>query len=107
MEDKKVLMMTRVKTNWKSIDEFNEYWGRTNLPFWTENGAKHLGSFVNHVGAARNEIVRLFQFENLSTWNAFMELRESLFQSEEGKKAFQTTIGFVEQIEETIWISVY
>ena len=68
---------------------------------------KHLGSYANHMGAKKAEIVRLFEFENLSAWNKFMEVRESMFRSEQGKQAFQTTIGFVHDIEESTWISVY
>jgi hypothetical protein len=107
MKEAKVLMITRVNTIWKTLDEFNKYWGESSLSFWTENGAKHLGSYLNHTGARRSDIVRLFEFDSLSAWNKFMELRESMFKSEEGKQRLQNIIEFVHDIEESVWISIY
>ena len=108
MPDKKVLMITKVDAVWGKLDEFNESWEKTNLPFWLENGARHIGSFVNYLGGPKSQIVRLFEFDNLSHWDRFMQLRESMFDSEQGREAMKKgVLPFVESIEETIWISVY
>lgn len=89
------------------MDEFHEYWQRENLPFWTEHGARHIGSYVNYLGAQKSQIVRLFEFENLSHYNRFMELRESMFDSEQGRAAMEKLFPFLESIEETVWVSAY
>lgn len=107
MKESKVLMITKVHAKWERLSEFNEYWEKSNLPFWTENGAKHIGSYVNYIGARKADIVRLFEFDSLSACNRFMEIRESMFRSEEGKQATQATIGFIHDIEESIWLSAY
>jgi hypothetical protein len=36
-----------------------------------------------------------------------MELREEMFDSEQGRQGLQKTLQFVESIEETVWISVH
>ena len=107
MAEKKVLMITRVNAVWSSLEEFNEHWGTKNLPFWEEHGAKHLGSFANYLGAKKNQIVRLFEFENLSRYNEFMEFREKMFNSEKGKEGLRELYGFIEELDETAWVSVY
>lgn len=96
MKESKVLLMTRVTTVWSKLDEFNEYWGRTNLPFWTENGARHIGSYTNYLGGKKAEIIRLFEFESLSAWNRFMEIREAMFKSEEAKRSLPDHPEFFE-----------
>jgi hypothetical protein len=60
MAGKRVLMVTKVSAVWSSLDEFNKYWEKENLPFWLEHGAKHVGSFVNYLGEPKNQIIRLF-----------------------------------------------
>ena len=60
MTDKRVLMITKVDAVWNKLEEFHKYWGEKSLPVWEENGAKHIGSFVNHLGGPKNQIVRLF-----------------------------------------------
>jgi hypothetical protein len=107
MAGKKVLLITKVNVIWSSLGEFNKYWEKENLPFWLENGAKHIGSFVNYLGGPKNQILRLFEFEDLSQWGRFMKLREKMFDSEQGRQGLQKTLQFVESIEETVWVSVY
>jgi hypothetical protein len=107
MAGKRVLMVTKVSAVWSSLDEFNKYWEKENLPFWLEHGAKHVGSFVNYLGEPKNQIIRLFEFDDLSQWDRFMELREEMFDSEQGRQGLQKTLQFVESIEETVWISVH
>jgi hypothetical protein len=107
MAGRRVMMMTKVNAIWSSLEEFNKYWEKENLPFWLQNGATHIGSFVNHLGGPKNQIIRLFEFDDLFQWNRFMQLREKMFNSEQGRQGLQKTIQFVESIEETVWISVY
>ena len=107
MAGKRVLMMTKVNAIWSSLEEFNKHWEKENLPFWLEQGAKHIGSFVNYLGGPKSQIIRLFEFDDLSQWDRFMELREKMFDSEQGRQGLQKTLEFVESIEETVWISVY
>jgi len=107
MPGKKVLMITKVNAVWSSINEFNEYWEKENLPFWLEHGAKHIGSFVNYLGGPKSQIIRLFEFEALSHWDSFMQLREKMFDSEKGRESMKRLFPFVASIEETVWISVY
>lgn len=107
MAGKRVLMMTKVNAIWSSLEEFNKYWEKENLPFWLEHGAKHIGSFVNYLGGPKSQIIRLFEFDELSKWDRFMELREKMFDSEQGRQGLQKTLEYVKSIEETVWISVY
>ena len=107
MTDKKVLLITKVDAVWNRLDEFHEYWERKNLPFWIEHGAKHIGSYVNYLGGQKNQIVRLFEFDDLPHFNRFMELRESMFDSEPGRAAMEKLFPFLETIEETVWVSAY
>jgi hypothetical protein len=107
MAEKKVLMIVKVDTVWSSLEEFNEQWGRVNLPFWEENGAKHIGSFINYLGSNKNQIIRLFEFESRDHWHKFMELREKMFNSEEGRQSLGNTVKFIERLEESVWLSVY
>jgi hypothetical protein len=72
-----------------------------------QNGAKHIGSFVNYLGGPKNQIIRLFEFDDLSQWDRFMQIREKMFDSQQGRQGLQKTLGFVQSIEETVWISVY
>ena len=76
MGEKRVLMITKVDAVWNKIEEFHKYWEEKSLPVWEENGAKHIGSFVNYLGGPRNQIVRLFEFESISAWNKFMQHRQ-------------------------------
>ena len=70
--------MIKVNVTWNIIDEFNEYWARENLPLLEEHGARHIGSYVNLVGGPLNEIVRLFEFEDLSHWERFKTVFHNL-----------------------------
>ena len=108
MPGKKVLMVTRVNAVWSTLSEFNESWEKTNLPFWLEHGARHLGSFVNYLGGPKSQIIRLFEFDDLSHWSRFMQLRETMFDSGQGREAMKKgVLPFVDSIEETVWISIY
>ncbi len=107
MAGKRVLMMTKVNAKWSSLEEFNKYWEKENLPFWVQNGAKHIGSFVNYLGEPKNQIIRLFEFDDLSQWDRFMQIREKMFDSRQGREGLKKTVEFLESIEETVWVSVY
>jgi len=107
MSDKKVLMITKVTAVWSRMKEFHEYWHREALPFWTEHGAKHIGSYTGYLGGNKNEIIRVFEFENLEHYHRWMETRESLFDSENGESAMTNLFPYLETIEETAWISAY
>ena len=108
MPQKKVLMITKVNVKWELLEKFNEYWRRESLPNWIEHGAKHIGSFENYLGATKNQIVRLWEFDDFSKWEKFMEWRnKGMYESEQPQKVHTDIRGFVENIEETIWFSVY
>jgi len=86
MEEKKALEMTyllvKVTIAPLIINEFNEYWARDVLPFWVKCGARHVRSFVNLAGGPNNELLRLFEFDDIASWGKF---RKELAESEEGK----------------------
>jgi hypothetical protein len=105
--EKRALLVVKVNVVWSLLDEFNEYWERVNLPFWLKNGARHIGSFVSHLGAPENQIIRIFEFDSLEKCYEFLQLRQKMFDSEEGKKSLPNVYRFAENIEESVWISVY
>ena len=107
MPGKRVLMITKVDAVWETIGEFHEYWEKENLPFWVEHGAKHIGSFTNYLGSSKSQIVRLFEFEDVSQWEKFMKVREEMFHTKEGQESMKKLLKFIEKIEETLWVSVY
>jgi glutaredoxin 2 len=107
MPGKRVILMVKVTAVWSTLNEFNEYWGKESLPTWIEHGAKHIGSFVNWLGAPKSQIIRLFEFESLSAWEKFMQKREKMFVSEKGRELVPNLIGFIESLEESVWVSVY
>ncbi|MFC1942196.1 hypothetical protein ACFLWU_03145 [Chloroflexota bacterium] len=108
MESKKVLMITRVNVKWDMIEQFNEFWARESLPNWIEHGAKHIGSFENYLGANKNQIVRLWEFDDFPKWAEFMEWRNTgMYGLKELPKLNKDIRNYVENIEETVWFSVY
>jgi hypothetical protein len=107
MPEKRVILMVKVTAVWSTINEFHEYWGKESLPTWIEQGAKHIGSFVNWLGAPKSQIIRLFEFESLSAWQKFMQKREKMFASEKGRELIPNLIGYIEKLEESVWISAY
>lgn len=107
MGKRKVLLMTKVDAVWERMPEFHEYWQEHNLPFWEQHGARHIGSFVNHVGGAKNQIIRLFEFDNLEQCQHFLSLRESMFESDQGREKMKELYPYLERIEESVWISAY
>ena len=110
MPQKKVLLMIKVNVMWNLIDEFNEYWARENLPLLEEHGARHIGSYVNLVGGPLNEIVRLFEFEDLSHWEKF---NTWLFGRKAQDNQNERTISpdkpkrYVTSMEEKLLLSIY
>jgi hypothetical protein len=108
---KKVLLEVKVMVHWKLLDEFHEYWQTKNLPQWEAHGAKHIGSYVNLVGGGPlNQILRLFEFEDLSKWERF---NDWLF----GDKFQEATKGrtvppdelmkYITSVEQKLYVSVY
>ena len=88
------------------LEEFKE-----SLPNWIAKGAKHIGSFENYLGGTKNQIVRLWEFDDFSKWAQFMEWRnKGMYTSEqtpEQAKSLMKIRGYVENIEETVWFSLY
>lgn len=107
MTQRRVLLMTKVDAVWNRIDEFHEYWRTHNLPFWEQNGARHVGSFVNYLGGSKSQILRLFEFDALEQCHRFLALRESMFDSDPGREQMARLHPYLERIEESVWISAY
>ena len=109
---KKVLMITRVNVDWDKLEEFNEWWGRVKLHEWTENGARHLGSYENFLGAPKSQIIRLWEFDDFSKWEKFMEWRLRTMYAFEptstkrGERLKEIT-SRVDNLDETVWFSIY
>lgn len=88
MENKKALekngtyLLVKVTVAPLLIKEFNEFWAREILPFWVKNGARHIRSFINQAGGPTNEILRLFEFDDVFAWGKFST---ALVETEEGK----------------------
>ena len=82
MSDKKVYLLMKSSIPPQLVGEFNEYWLRESLPFWSKHGARMIGAFVNYVGGPICEEIRLFEFDSIANWDQF---EQSLAQSEEGR----------------------
>lgn len=104
---RRVLLVTQVDAVWDRLDEFHEYWRDHNLPFWEQHGARHVGSFVNHLGGPKSRILRLFEFDDLEQCQRFLAVRESMFGSDRGRGQMVTLHRYLERIEESVWISAY
>ena len=81
MKDNKLYFLIKVTVPLDKVTEFNEVWEKESLPVW-ERYSKHIGSFSNIVGDPQNQILRFFEFENISKWQ---ELQDFLEDTEEGK----------------------
>lgn len=109
MAQKKVLLMVKVTVDFALLDEFNKLWGEEYLPYWGNHGARHIGSYINLVGGPSNEIVRIFEFENISSWLTFHEwlfhdkLEGAGKEETRPSKPTQYVTGF----EEKLLVSVY
>lgn len=109
MSQKKVLLIVKVNVVWSLLDEFNEYWGRVWLPHWKEKGAKHLGSFTNIVGGPVNQVIRLFEFEDMSHYERFNAWMFGKFEEQKKGKSVPPAelLKYIENLEQTLLISVY
>jgi hypothetical protein len=106
MADRKIIMITELTAYWSKMDEFNRIWKEKFLPYWEANGARHLGSYASYLGENKNKTVRIFEFDSLEKYDAFMEARESMFDTDEGTAALEKIYPFLETIRETVWKSV-
>jgi hypothetical protein len=104
MSQTKVYLLIRVNVVRSLLNEFNEYWKKESLPNWESHGATHIGSYMNLVGGPTNEIIRLFEFEDISHWEKYMEWRRS---SKEGQKSLKGLIRFIISLEERLLTSIY
>ena len=104
MLKQKIYLLIKVNVVRSLLNEFNEYWEKESLPNWIKQGAKHIGSFVNLVGGPTNEIIRLFEFEDISHWEKYMEWRRS---SKEGQESLKGLIRFIINLEERLLTSIY
>jgi hypothetical protein len=104
MPNKKVYLMIKVRVPFHMVEEFNEFWGRESLPNWIKLGAKHIGSFTNFVGDPINEIVRLFEFDNIAHWEKWEKF---LADSAEGKDIVKRLSGYIVSLERKLLTSVY
>jgi len=102
MPDKPIYLMIKVRIHFDLVGEFNEYWARESLPFWEKHGAKHIGSFSNFVGDPINEIIRLFEFESISKWQAW----EDFLSSDEGKNLVKGLSRYIISLERKLLLSV-
>lgn len=96
MPDERVYFMVTVTVARKR--EFNAFWMRESLPYW-EKFCKHVGSYTCNpfAGGASNQIVRIFEFENLDRWVAW---EKWLHYSDEGK-ALMSALGQFSIVTET------
>ena len=104
MSQTKVYLLIRVNVVRSLLNEFNEYWKKESLPNWVNHGAAHIGSFVNLVGGPTNEIIRLFEFEDISHWEKYMEWRRN---SKEGQESLKGLHQFIISLEERLLTSIY
>lgn len=81
MDDKSYLLV-KVNIAPLILGEFNSFWAKEILPFWEKNGARHIRSFVYQAGGPSNELLRLFEFDDVASWGKF---RKALSDTEEGK----------------------
>lgn len=102
---KKVYEMIKVTVPFDKVGEFNEYWTREALPIWLEHGVKHIGSFLNYVGGPTNEIIRLFEFENISHWEQWEEFTAG--GSEEARNLFKGISQYILSVEKKLLLSAF
>lgn len=103
MLERKVYLLIKVRVHSGLVGEFNEYWAKESLPFWLKHGARHIGSFVNFVGDPTNEIIRLFEFDNLLQWQQWEKF---LAESEEGVNLLKGLSRFISSLERKLLLSV-
>lgn len=104
MPERKVYLLIKVRVPFDSVAEFNEYWAKESLPFWQKYGARHIGSFVNFVGDPINEIIRLFEFDNMLKWQQYEEF---LSEAEEGRDLVKGLSRFIVSLERKLLFSAY
>jgi hypothetical protein len=110
MSKKRVLLIVKVNVVWRLLDEFHEYWARENLPNWEAHGAKHIGSYTSLVGGPLNEIIRLFEFEDLSHWEKFHKwlFGEKFQEGQKGRTVPPDELmKYIAGIEQKLFVSVY
>jgi hypothetical protein len=110
MSQKKVLLSVKVKVVWSLLDEFNKFWEKEYSRHWKTHGAKHIGSYVFLVGGPINEIVRLFEFKDLSHWEKFSEwLYGEKFQENQKGRTIppEDLLKYITSIEQELLVSVY
>lgn len=100
----KVYLMIKVRTPFELVGEFNQVWAKESLPVWIEHGAKHIGSYKNFVGDPVNEIVRLFEFENVAQWEQFEAF---LADSSAGKDLVRRLSRYIVSLEKKLLRSIY
>jgi len=104
MQRRKVYMQLKVTVPYAMLNEFHEYWGREALPVWIEHGVRHIGSFTNYIGDPVNEIIRLFEFDNIEH---FEEWHRWLTESDQGRALMKVNSRFIAKMERKLWLSVY
>ncbi len=109
MAQKKILVMVKVTVDTELMDEFNKHWGEELLPYWDAHGAHHLGSYTNLVGGPANEIVRLFEFDDISRWFSFhLWFFRDRFEAVDEKEARpKKPTRYVTNVEERLLVSIY
>ncbi len=112
MKPTRVLLIVKVNVKWPLLEDFNEWWGKNSLPNWVAHGAKHIGSFENYLGAPKNQIIRICEFDDFSKFEKFMEWRnEGLYgadpSSKERAERIKQVTSRVDNLEESVWFSIY
>ena len=109
---RKIIVITKVVVKWNKLEEFNAYWQKSSLPKMSSHGASHFGSFECYLGGKKNEIIRITEFDDLSKWEEWMKMHNSISYSAEptsqeraGKIADVTSM--CDSLEETVWFSIY
>ncbi len=104
MANNKIYLMLKVRVNFEQVDEFNKIWGKQALPVWEQHGAKHIGTFRNYVGDTINEMIRLFEFNNILDFHKWQEWTEN---TEEGQNLKKGHSGPIITLERKLLTSVY
>ncbi len=75
MSEDKLYYMAKVTTN--NAREFGEVWAKHCLPAWEKLGIRHIGSWTWAAGGPSNEIVRIFEFNDLAHYGQWVALLDN------------------------------
>ncbi len=99
-----IYLFIQVTPPYDRVKDFNDYWGRESLPYWITQGAKHIGSYQYLAGGPVNEIVRLFEFDDLTHYQRYQQW---LTGSDEGKELLKQLSRFKYTLTQRFLSPVY